>query len=82
MYPRKGTIAEGSDADLVVYDPDYTGTFSHADGLSQVDYSGYEGMERRGRCEVVTLRGVVVAREGVFTGDPGGGMCVPRTLLH
>ena len=82
MYPRKGAIAEGSDADLVVYDPTFTGTFSVADGLSQVDYCGYEGMERRGRAEVVMLRGHVVARSGAYVGGEGGGRSIPRSLTH
>ena len=82
MYPRKGAIAEGSDADLVVYDPSFAGTFSVADGLSQVDYCGYEGMERRGRAEVVTLRGTVVARDGKYVGGEGGGRSIPRALTH
>ena len=57
MYPRKGEIAVGSDADLVVYDAEYESPFCEGDSLSKVDYCGYEGMERRGRAEVVTLRG-------------------------
>ena len=82
MYPRKGAVAEGSDADLVVYDPAFTGTFSVADGLSQVDYCGYEGMERRGRAEVVTLRGTIVARNGAYVGGEGGGRPILRSLTH
>jgi dihydropyrimidinase len=79
LYPRKGEIAVGSDADLVVYDPSYRGTFSNADSLTKVDYCGYEGMERKGRSHVVTLRGQVVARDGAFTGEPGRGTYLPRT---
>jgi len=82
MYPRKGAVAEGSDADLVVYDPDFKGTFTVADGVSQVDYCGYEGMERQGRAAVVVLRGKVVACDGAYVGGEGGGRSIPRTLTH
>lgn len=82
MYPRKGEIAVGSDADLVIYDPHFTGVFSHADAESQVDYSGYEGMERKGRCELVIRRGDIVARDGRYVGGGGGGRYLPRTPTH
>jgi dihydropyrimidinase len=78
MYPRKGAIEVGSDADIVVYDPEFTGTFKHEDGLSKIDYSGYEGMERKGRAEVVLLRGKVVAKQGKFVGEVGSGRYIPR----
>lgn len=78
MYPRKGEIAVGSDADLVIYDPSYESPFCQADSLSQVDYCGYEGMERRGRAELVLLRGRVVAREGQYVGDDAGGREIQR----
>ena len=78
MYPRKGTIAVGSDADLVVYDPSFTGNFTVTEGLSKVDYSGFEGMERRGQAEVVTLRGQVVARAGQYVGGDGIGQYISR----
>ena len=78
MYPRKGEIAVGSDADLVIYDPEYESPFCEHDSLSQVDYCGYEGMERRGRAEVVTLRGRIVARDGRYVGDDAGGREIVR----
>ena len=78
MYPRKGTLAVGSDADIVIYDPNFTGTFKHEDGLSKVDYSGFEGMERRGRSDVVLLRGQVVATQGTFVGRQAVGKYVSR----
>jgi dihydropyrimidinase len=82
MYPKKGTIKVGSDADIVVYDPEYRGTFSHADSLSKVDYCAYEGWERRGRASVVTLRGEVQARDGKFVGTTGRGQFVAREPTH
>jgi dihydropyrimidinase len=82
MYPRKGEIAVGSDADVVVYDPHFTGVFSHTDAESRVDYSGYEGMERKGRCELVIRRGDIVARDGRYVGVGGGGRYLPRIPTH
>lgn len=82
MYPRKGVVAPGSDADIVVYNPEAEGVFTHGDAHSKTDYSGYEGMTRLGAPHLVTLRGKVVARDGEFTGDPGGGEYIPRTPTH
>ncbi len=78
MYPRKGALAVGSDADIVIYDPDFVGSFRHEDGLSKIDYSGFEGMERRGRADVVLLRGKVVAKQGKFVGEAGTGEYISR----
>jgi dihydropyrimidinase len=78
MYPRKGALALGSDADIVVYDPNFAGTFKHEDGLSKIDYSGFEGMERKGRSDVVLLRGKVVAEQGNFVGELGAGTYIAR----
>jgi dihydropyrimidinase len=82
LYPRKGTIRIGSDADLVVYDPDYRGTFSKAQSHSQVDYNAYEGWERLGRARVVTVRGAVQARDGKFVGTQGRGRFLEREPTH
>ena len=62
----------------MIYDPSYESPFCQADSLSQVDYCGYEGMERRGRAELVLLRGRVVAREGQYVGDDAGGREIQR----
>ena len=78
MYPQKGAIAVGSDADIVVYDPLFIGTFAQEDSCSKIDYCGYEGMERRGRSEVVLLRGKVVAECGDFVGEVGDGSYISR----
>jgi dihydropyrimidinase len=82
MYPRKGTIDIGSDADLVVYDPKYRGTFTHKDSYSRVDYCAYEGWERIGRPHVVTVRGQVQARNGKFVGTIGRGQFIRREATH
>ncbi|MEM6394482.1 MAG: dihydropyrimidinase [Planctomycetota bacterium] len=78
MYPAKGTIAPGSDADLVVWDPDYTGTITQADNLMNTDYDGFEGFAITGRPSLVTVRGKVSARDGAFVGTLGHGKQVPR----
>lgn len=73
LYPRKGAIRPGSDADLVIYDPTYRGTISAGRQVMNVDYNPFEGMGIEGRPQAVILRGQVVAREGRFIGQPGRG---------
>ena len=78
MYPRKGAIAVGSDADLVVYDPERTRVISAATHHMNVDYSCYEGREVQGASDVVMSRGTVVVRDGTFSGRKGHGQFIPR----
>ena len=82
MYPRKGTIAVGSDADLVIYDPAYSGTFEKATSYSNIDYNAYEGWTRLGRPSVVTVRGEVQVRDGEFVGTLGRGQFIAREPTH
>jgi dihydropyrimidinase len=82
LYPQKGAIAVGSDADLVVYDPDYRGEISARTHLMQTDYSGYEGWQIEGRPSVVTVRGKVMARDGQFVGPLGHGRFLRREPTH
>ena len=82
LYPKKGTIQLGSDADLVVYDPGYRGTFSKECSYSQVDYNAYEGWEQKGRASAVTVRGKVQARDGEFVGTMGRGVFLKREPTH
>jgi dihydropyrimidinase len=82
LYPRKGSIQLGSDADLVVYDPGYRGTFSQECSYSNVDYNAYEGWEQKGRASVVTVRGQVQARDGEFVGTIGRGQFLKREPTH
>jgi dihydropyrimidinase len=78
LFPRKGTIAPGSDADLVVYDPNYKSTISARTHHANNDYSGFEGMEIEGRPAVVTVRGKVQVCEGAFIGDSKRGRLLRR----
>jgi dihydropyrimidinase len=79
MYPRKGTVSVGADADLVVYDPNRRRTISAATHHMDVDYSCYEGREVQGASEVVLSRGSVIVRNGEFTGKKGAGRFIKRS---
>jgi dihydropyrimidinase len=78
LYPRKGAVAIGSDADLVVYDPNRKRTISAKTHHMDVDYSCYEGRTVQGAADVVLSRGTVVVRNGKFTGRKGHGQFVKR----
>lgn len=78
LYPRKGTIAPGSDADLVIYDPASIRTISAESHHMNVDYSVFEGAQVSGRVETVLLRGEVLVEDGEFVGADGGGTYLIR----
>ena len=78
LYPRKGTIAPGSDADLVIFDPTKTKTITAADQRSKSDYNLYEGTTVTGDVETVLVRGTVVVDEGELRVEPGFGQFVAR----
>ncbi|MBI2777595.1 MAG: dihydropyrimidinase [Chloroflexi bacterium] len=78
MYPRKGAIAVGSDADLVIYDPNRRRTISAKSHHMDVDYSCYEGRTVQGASDVVMSRGSIVVRNGEFTGRKGAGRFLRR----
>lgn len=82
LYPRKGTIAVGSDADLVVYDPGYRGKISAKTHQLNLDYSAFEGWEIKGRPHAVTVRGEVQAQDGKFVGKIGRGQFLKRECTH
>src|SRR5207237_4678291 len=71
LYPRKGTIAVGSDADIVVFDPDRKLTISAATHHSKSDYNLFEGTEVTGTPEVVLLRGQVLVEQEELKAEPG-----------
>ena len=78
MYPRKGSVSVGADADLVVYDPQRKHTLSAKTHHMNVDYSCYEGRTVQGGSDLVLSRGSVVVRDGDFTGRKGHGQFVKR----
>ncbi len=78
LYPRKGVIEVGADADLVIYDPEYRGKISAATQETNNDYNGFEGWEIEGRPAVVTVRGKVQVRDGKFVGEQGRGQMLKR----
>lgn len=82
LYPRKGEIAVGSDADLVIYDGNYKGVISAETQAMSADYSGFEGMEILGKPAYVTVRGEVVVDDGEFVGREGTGQLLKRKPTH
>ena len=78
LFPQKGTIAVGSDADLVIYDPNWRGKCSVETQHMNNDYNAFEGFELDGRPAVVTVRGRIAARDGEFVGEPGRGRLLRR----
>jgi dihydropyrimidinase len=80
LYPKKGAIAPGSDADIVIYDPNATQTISAATHHMAVDYSCYEGKEITGRVDAVFSRGRQVIAAGAYIGEAGHGRFVSRQV--
>ena len=78
LYPRKGTIAVGSDADLVVWDPNAEEVISAERHHMKVDYSMFEGIRVKGVPKTVLSRGKVVVENGKFTGRAGSGEFLKR----
>ena len=78
LYPRKGTVAVGSDADLIVFDPTKKHTITAAGQHSKTDYNLYEGTEVTGSPEVVLLRGNVIVEGDRLLAEPGSGQFVRR----
>ncbi len=88
LFPKKGTIAPGSDADIVIFDPEREETISVDNPCTHhmnVDYSAYEGFKVKGFSETVISRGSVIIRDTEYTGRPGHGSFLKRnpfTGLH
>ncbi|MEU6994996.1 dihydropyrimidinase [Streptomyces sp. NPDC046465] len=82
LYPKKGTIAPGADADIVIYDPHAEQTMSAQTHHMNVDYSAYEGKRVTGRVETVLSRGVPVVENRTYTGRAGHGSYLPRGICQ
>lgn len=78
MFPKKGTIAVGSDADIVIFDPSVEHTFGVEDEHMNVDYSTYEGWKVKGKVETVLSRGKIVIENGEYKGKAGDGQFIKR----
>ncbi|MCX6553988.1 MAG: dihydropyrimidinase [Candidatus Aminicenantes bacterium] len=78
LYPRKGVIRAGSDADLVVWDPDVKSTVSAAGQWQRCDHTVYQGFELRGGPRLVFSRGRAVFEDNKVHADPGWGIYLPR----
>jgi dihydropyrimidinase len=81
LYPRKGTIAIGSDADIVIFNPERKLTLSAASHHSRVDYNLYEGTEVEGAPETVLVRGQVIIEDRQLVAEPGAGRFVRRARV-
>lgn len=82
LFPRKGTIAPGSDADLLIFDPEREMTISAANQHQRVDYTPYEGIPVQGVPDTVLLRGRVIVKEGQYVGGEGGGQFLARKTFE
>src|SRR5438105_5663856 len=81
LFPKKGTSAVGSDADIVIFDPDREQTISAKTHHMRVDYSAYEGRKVQGIVDTVLSRGKVVVENGAFKGKAGGGTFLKRGTI-
>ncbi len=81
MHPRKGAIAAGSDADLVIFDPNQTHVISADTHHHRCDYSAYEGWKVQGKCHTVLLRGNVAIENGKLLLEPGSGRFIKRNKI-
>jgi len=78
MYPKKGSLVVGGDADVVIFDPAAKGVVSAKTSQHNVDYSAYEGMKLKGLPVSVLLRGKFALRDGKYVGKQGAGQFIAR----
>jgi dihydropyrimidinase len=80
LYPRKGAIAIGSDADLMIFDPNYEWTVNVQDLHMSSDYNTWEDWSLTGKVRHTVLRGNLLVEDGRFVGSPSGGKFIPRNI--
>ena len=80
IYPKKGAIQPGSDADLIIIEPNRKSRVTVDDLHENVDYTPYEGFEITGRIEYTIARGEIIAQDGNFIGKKGRGEFLPRNI--
>jgi dihydropyrimidinase len=80
LYPKKGTIQKGSDADLVIFDPEVSYTIKHENQHSGAPYTLYEGRRCKGRPILVMQRGRILIEDGEIKGKPGEGKFLPTQI--
>lgn len=78
LYPRKGTLMEGSDADVIIFDPFFRGQITADSTLVNIDYNVFESWHIDGRPSTVIFRGEIAAKDGHFVGQPGRGRLLRR----
>ena len=78
LYPQKGTLQPGADADVVILDPNRTRTLTQTSLHSAADYTCYEGMELAGRIDLVLSHGEVIVQDNQFLGRKGAGRYLKR----
>jgi dihydropyrimidinase len=78
LYPQKGTIATGSDADIVIFDPNKKVTIDYKNLMTKCDWSPFQGMKLTGYPKTVISRGEIIAEDGKFTGKTGRGSFLKR----
>ncbi|MEE8331315.1 MAG: amidohydrolase family protein, partial [Acidimicrobiia bacterium] len=80
MFPKKGTIAVGSDADIVIFDPKASFTYGADTIHGNIDYTAYDGMKISGSPKTVISRGRVIVNDGDYVGTKGDGRYIKRGL--
>jgi dihydropyrimidinase len=82
MYPRKGTIMPGADADIAIWDPEKEITYGVDHSHQRTDYNLYEGWQLKGIVEKVLLRGKLIVDGGQWFGEKGGGRYIHAGDIH
>ncbi|MHB1654434.1 MAG: dihydropyrimidinase [Desulfitobacteriaceae bacterium] len=82
LYPQKGSLAPGSDADIVIFDPKAENTISAKNQKQDSDYTPYEQFHLHGKVETVLLRGKLIVEKGAFVGSSDKGLYVKRSIKH